>query len=142
MTKSVYHHHAFIYFSNFVKFLSKQKCKIIPFILAVIFTIYAVSSTSSSKNYNRIAKIIRYATISNVHSKRSRLYKRKRRLRTGLCNNIFPDLIVVSKSNYDVSQIVTISRANNEPISIRSGDHSYVCSNIKPGKVQLKNFYH
>ena len=92
---------------------------------------------SHSYDYNQIAKILRSTSNSSIYSKRSHLYNSKRKVHNGLCDNIFPDLIVEPKSTYDVSQIVKLSREINVSISIRSGGNSYVCSSLKNGKIFL-----
>ena len=86
-------------------------------------------------DYNKMARLLHSITNSNVYTKGSPSYNRKRKVHNGLCNNIFPDLIVEPKTTYDVSQIVKIARSNNVPISVRSGGHSYVCSSTRNGKI-------
>ena len=48
-----------------------------------------------------------------------------------------PAVIVVPNFDQDVSFIVRAARANNMELSIRSGGHSYTCTNIKEGGVHM-----
>ena len=87
-----------------------------------------------------ISNNIRLTTRADVHVKGSSSYEIRRKVSNGLCQSIFPDLVVVPKSTDDVSKIVQIARRYNVSISIRSGGHSFICTSIKPGKYEmLKN---
>ena len=46
-------------------------------------------------------------------------------------------MIVVPNFEQDVSFIIRAARANNMELSIRSGGHSYTCTNIKEGGVHM-----
>jgi len=48
-----------------------------------------------------------------------------------------PAVIVVPNFDQDVSFIIRAARANNMELSIRSGGHSYTCTNIKEGGVHM-----
>ena len=112
-------------------------------------TLFAVSS---GDYYQLVAKVIRTTTQASVHlkggspfasSSSSSEYEERRQVHNGLCNNMFPDLIVVPQSTQDVSTIVKISRRFQVPISVRSGGHSYVCQSIKSGTTTYATYlYH
>ena len=89
---------------------------------------------NSPENYHqKVAKIIRYETSANIHFPGTEEYTR-RRVRDGICTNIFPDMIVVPRSDEDVSKIVQISNIVGVPISVTSEGHSYnLCKTVKPG---------
>ena len=76
-------------------------------------------------------------TSCGIHLRGSPVYNRRRLMENGLCNNIFPELIVVPKSTMDVAAIVKISRKYKIPISVRSGGHSYHCASIKPYGIHI-----
>ena len=110
--------------------------EIIFLILSIIRVSDIVLSTSThyhDPKYSKIAKQFQYYTNANVYVKGSQLYYKKRKIHNGLCNYMFPDVIVEPKSTFDVSQIVRICRDKNVSISIRSGGHSYVCTSIRNG---------
>ena len=110
-----------------------QFCMIVPFHSAeVISSLEKTSSHHNQPDYKKVYHEIKSLTGSEVHLKGSYVYNKKRMVENGLCNNRFPDLIVVPKSTRDVSAIVKISRKYNIPLSVRSGGHSYTCANIKP----------
>ena len=114
---------------------------IIFLILSIIRVSDIVLSTSThyhDPKYSKIANLFQYYTNANVYVKGSQLYYKKRKIHNGLCNYMFPDVIVEPTSTYDVSQIVKISRSKNVPISIRSGGHSYICASIKNGKTEIE----
>jgi len=48
-----------------------------------------------------------------------------------------PAVIVVPNTEQDVSTIIKATKANNMELSIRSGGHSYTCTNIKEGGVHM-----
>ena len=114
-------------------------------LLVVINIIDITFSTQSSpryhitthSNYSEIITLLEHSTHANVYIRGTYLYNRKRRIHNGLCHNLFPDLIVEPKTNYDVSQIVKITRYYGVPISVRSGGHSYICTSIKTGEFIL-----
>ena len=115
--------------------------EIIFLMLSIIRVFDVVLSTSTHHHdpkYSRIANLFQYYTNANVYVKGSQLYYKKRKIHNGLCNYMFPDVIVEPTSTYDVSQIVKISRSKNVPISIRSGGHSYICASIKNGKTEIE----
>ena len=61
-------------------------------------------------NYTGIYSDIKFLTKSKVYWKGTRGYNKRRILENGLCNHIFPNLIVIPKSTNDVANIVKISR--------------------------------
>ena len=81
-----------------------------------------------------ISHLIKYSTDSKVLTKDSKKFNNARVVHNGLCNDIVPDVIVTPTSTNDVSTIVKIVRRFDIPISIRSGGHSYICSNIRQGR--------
>lgn len=81
-----------------------------------------------------VAHIIKFSTNSKVLLMDSREFNNTRVVHNGLCKNILPNIIVIPTSTNDVSRIVRVVRKFKIPISIRSGGHSYICSNIKQGK--------
>lgn len=93
-------------------------------------------------NYNhKIANIIQYETSANVHLPGTEEYKR-RRVQNGTCSNIYPDMIVVPRSDDDISKIVQISTIVGVPISVTSEGRSYnLCKSVKSGKTFSKLYY-
>ena len=89
---------------------------------------------TSYVDYSDIIQVLEYSTNSNVYVKGSHLYNTKRRIHNGLCDNLFPDIIVEPKSTYDVSGIIKIAQKFKVPISVRSGGHSYICGSIRNSK--------
>ena len=85
--------------------------------------------------YRDISKLIRSTSTASVYHKGSPYYEKRRKVKNGLCANIYPDLVVVPKSTIDVSKIVKISRHYQVPISVRSGGHSFICTSTKPGNI-------
>ena len=88
-------------------------------------------------DYKRIYYELKTQTKSGVYWRGTKIYNRRRIMENGLCNNIFPELIVVPKSTEDVAKIVKISRKYKIPISVRSGGHSYHCASIKPFGIHI-----
>ena len=88
-------------------------------------------------NYTGIYSDIKFLTKSKVYWKGTRGYNKRRILENGLCNHIFPNLIVIPKSTNDVANIVKISRKYKVPLSVRSGGHSYICASIKPYGIHI-----
>ena len=87
--------------------------------------------------YLEIGRVIRAASNAKVYHKGSVQYNKRRIVHNGLCKNMFPDLILVPKSTEDVSAIVKTARYYQVPISIRSGGHSYTCTNIKESGIHI-----
>ena len=82
-----------------------------------------------------LSHLIESSTNSKVISKNSREeFDKARVVHNGLCKHIVPNVIVMPTSTNDVSKVMKIVRKFNVPISIRSGGHSYICSNIKQGR--------
>lgn len=81
-----------------------------------------------------VSHLIKFSTNSRVLLRNSREFNSARVVHNGLCKNIIPNIIVIPTSTKDVSRIVRVVRIFKIPISIRSGGHSYICSNIKQGK--------
>ena len=107
----------------------------------VVVFLYHINNTVTTSYYNAttinhrdIIHKLKYLTNANVYVKGSHLYDTKRRIHNGLCDNLFPDVIVEPKSTYDVSEIIKIARNVNVPISVRSGGHSYICGSIRNSK--------
>ena len=106
---------------------------ILVFLNIIDFTATTSYSNTTYVNYSEIKKSLEHLTNANVYVKGSHLYNTKRRIHNGLCDNLFPDVIVEPKSTSDVSQIVKIARRANVPLSVRSGGHSYICGSIRNG---------
>ena len=121
---------------DYICIIHKHRLTIL-FILVFQNIIGFAATTSHSNttyvNYSEIIKSLEHSTNANVYVKGSHLYNTKRRIHNGLCDNLFPDVIVEPKSTYDVSEIVKIARRVNVPISVRSGGHSYICGSIRNG---------
>ena len=84
--------------------------------------------------HHKIAQIIQYETSADVHFPGTAEYKR-RRVRNGTCNSIYPDMIVVPKFESDISRILQISNIVGVPVSVRSEGRSYnLCQSVKPSK--------
>ena len=86
-------------------------------------------------DYKEVAKVIKSTTLADVHMKGSKMYEQRRKLKNGMCNKIFPDMVVVPKSTEDVSKIIKTASHYHTPISVRSGGHSYTCQSVKPGNI-------
>ena len=117
---------------------------IVPFLMVLPVLKTEVSSSFGEKSshynkpdYKKIYHDIKSITGSEVYLKGSYAYNQKRIVENGLCNNRFPDLVVVPKSTKDVAWIVKISKKYNIPLSVRSGGHSYICANIKPRGIHI-----
>ena len=96
--------------------------------------------TDKSPKYTDYINIFHHllrGTDADVHLKGSPSYYDTIKVENGLCRNILPDLVVVPKSTKDVATIVRISRRYGAPLSVRSGGHSYICSNIKPKGIHI-----
>merc|ERR1719320_1507028 len=63
-------------------------------------------------------------------------YEEKRKVMNAACT-ARPAVIVVPNFDQDVSFIIRATKANNMELSIRSGGHSYTCTNIKEGGVHM-----
>ena len=48
-----------------------------------------------------------------------------------------PAVIVVPNTDEDVSAIITAAKDNHLELSVRSGGHSYTCTNIKEGGLHM-----
>ena len=103
-------------------------------IVVIILLVLQSLQSDKSSLYNEISSVIKSKTSAGVYLKGSFIYNKRRQVRNGACNNIYPDLVAVPKSTKDVSKLVSIARLYNVSISIRSGGHSYVCQSTKPGK--------
>ena len=110
--------------------------KVVP-IIAVLISNF-VGSSYCAKNVSRqfigesrLYLDLKSLTTSDVYKRGSFGYFDRKLTQNGLCSNIFPDFIVLPKSTRDVSTIIKLSRKYDVPISIKSGGHSYICSNIK-----------
>ena len=64
-------------------------------------------------------------------------YEKRRLVHNGLCTHLYPDWIVVPERTEDVVEIVKITNKYKEPISIRSGGHSFTCTSTRQGGVHL-----
>ena len=58
-------------------------------------------------------------------------------MHNGLCSHIYPDWIVVPHRTEDIAFVVQLTNKHNIPISVRSGGHSYTCTNIRQGGVHF-----
>ena len=63
-------------------------------------------------------------------------YEERRKVMNAACTDK-PAVIVVPNSEADVSIILKAAKANNMEISVRSGGHSYTCTNLKEGGVHI-----
>merc|ERR1719312_513637 len=63
-------------------------------------------------------------------------YEEKRKVMNAACT-ARPAVIVVPNFDQDISFIIRATKANNMELSIRSGGHSYTCTNIKEGGVHM-----
>lgn len=52
-----------------------------------------------------------------------------------------PAIIVVPNTERDISTILKMAKKNNMEISVRSGGHSYTCTNLKEGGVHIDMRY-
>ena len=102
--------------------------------LSTIMTPCTNTNIKMKSDIKMIAHIIKFSTTAKVGLFNTELYNNSQVVHNGLCKNIFPDLIVIPFSTEDVSRIIKITRQHTtKPISIRSGGHSYICSNIRQG---------
>ena len=110
------------------------------YFLTIIIKESESSFLGESKDKTKISEIsdvIRTTTSSGVYDKWSNEYNKRRIVHNGLCKNVFPDIVVVPKSTEDVSKIIKIARHYGLPISVRSGGHSYTCTNIKQRGIHI-----
>ena len=91
----------------------------------------------TNHKFKKIYYELKTRTNSGVYWRGSPVYNQRRIMENGLCNNMFPELIVAPKSTEDVATIVKISRKYKIPISVRSGGHSYHCASIKPFGIHI-----
>merc|ERR1712198_44854 len=63
-------------------------------------------------------------------------YEDRRKVMNAACT-AKPAVIVVPNTDMDVSIILAAARSNNMEISVRSGGHSYTCTNLKEGGVHV-----
>merc|ERR1711892_1075893 len=63
-------------------------------------------------------------------------FEEKRQVMNAACS-AQPALIVVPKTDQDVSKIILAAKKNSMELSIRSGGHSYTCTNIKEGSIHV-----
>ena len=124
----------------------KRICLILTLQLLLLVPILCSEESSHLRNNGKSLRYVDYKEVyhdiirltkSDVYWKGSPTYNKRRRTENGLCNNIFPDLMVVPKSTKDVASIVKISRRYNVPLSVRSGGHSYICASIKPNGIHI-----
>ena len=114
-------------------------------IVSYIHVMYVTNSSNVLPSYKKVIYMnildhIRSETRADAHLKGSTTYENRRKVSNGLCQDIFPDLVVAPKSTEDVSKIVKISRRYNVSISIRSGGHSFLCTSTKPGIFLFQRF--
>lgn len=114
---------------------------VICFMIGGITVVHNGEIYNYSTNYRDIARQISLTTNARTHLKGTIGYNTRRKVSNGLCNGVFPDLIVLPKTTKDVSQIIKISRYYNVPITVRSGGHSFLCTSIKRGKYQYLEAY-
>ena len=121
-----------------------QKSLTVQLVLFCLLLSYTITPHINIRNIEinsgikLFSHIIQYSTSAKAHIKGTKLYMKFQTVHNGLCKDIFPDVIVIPSSTTDVSKIVKVTRRYNIPISIRSGGHSYICSNIKQGRYHLK----
>ena len=101
--------------------------------LSVLSSLVCELSLDTAAIYKHIASVIRSQTKSYVYLKGKNFYERTPKVKYGLCKYIFPDIVVAPKSIPAVSQIMTIARDIDVPISVRSGGDSFLSRSIKPG---------
>ena len=106
---------------------------VLLFMISRISVKHNVEMYNISKYYSEISHHISFTTRARTYLKGTIRYNIRRKVNNGLCNAIFPDLIVVPKTTKDVSKIIQISRNYKVPISITSGAHSFLCTGTKPG---------
>ena len=63
-------------------------------------------------------------------------FEEKRKVMNAACT-AQPAVIVVPNFDQDVSTIIKAAKANNIELSVRSGGHSYTCTNIKEGGLHM-----
>ena len=105
--------------------------------LSVIFITFLASVQISTSISNKQIEELKRTVEGSVFVKGTLDYEKRRLVHNALCEKIFPDLIVVPKSTYDVSNILKVSSKYNIPISVRSGGHSYTCTSIKQGGIHI-----
>ena len=67
-------------------------------------------------------------------------FDKYRLVNNGLCNSIKPGLVVRPRTTKDVSTIVRVARRFGLEISVRSGGHSYTCTNLRQGTRRISCF--
>lgn len=85
-----------------------------------------------------IVKELRAAGFSGqVLTQSSRHFDRYRKVQNGACNKLVPLLVIRPLNTRDVATAVRVSRRFGLPISVRSGGHSYTCTNMKSGSLHF-----
>ena len=77
---------------------------------------------------------LRKSLQGETYVKGTKGYEKRRLVKNGLCDKMFPDIIVVPKTTEDVAVIVKLAHKFKMPLSVRSGGHSYTCTSMKNGK--------
>lgn len=102
-----------------------------------IFFILLLSCVSCSAKITDIVKKFRLATNAEIIEQGSELFDQARVVENGLCRDLRPAVIVMPKSENDVSQIVRIAAKYNRELSVRSGGHSFLCQGIKNNSIHI-----
>ena len=89
--------------------------------------------TSRFSTSHLVEKIGFYFQKNSIFPRGSIGYNNKRLVHNGLCAHVYPDWIVVPHRTEDVAFVVQLTNKYNIPISVRSGGHSYTCTNIRQG---------
>ena len=108
----------------------------LPHCYIICFTLFSIIYANTE--FKNLEKKLKGKIVGSVYLKGSTGYNERRIVHNALCEDIFPDLIVVPKSTEDVSEIVKITNEFNVNISVRSGGHSYTCTSIRKGKEKVR----
>ena len=115
--------------------------KTTPLKLTVIFYIIFLLPQVNPSPQNELSSIIKslkyLGFTGSIHVRGSRSFDKFRRVQNGACDQLVPLLVVRPRSARDVSRAVRVSRTWALPISVRSGGHSYTCTNMKQDSMHI-----
>lgn len=104
--------------------------------LLFLFCFVTLCRTHAGPN-SELVNVLELSQTGKVYPRGSYGYEKRRIVHNGLCSHIYPDVIVVPYTTEDVSSIVKIARAYDQVISVRSGGHSFTCTSLKQGGINI-----
>ena len=111
----------------------KNKIKMKFGLIAAIGLVKVVLLVNGLADLTFVANQITSQSQADVHLPGTSGFEKHRLVNNGLCNSIKPGLLVRPRTTKDVSTIVRVARRFGLEISVRSGGHSYTCTNLRQG---------